>query len=280
MELRAQVSEAAQHFLLNLLSKQNVQGMAARLFVSKGGTSHAETCLSYCAPGKEKSTDHAITLGDLTLYFDQPSLPYLQDIDIDLEPHELGDRLTITAPHAKKPASTDQHLKLTASCHALTVPAGEPAQLPAGAELDITQALGGSFTVSYQGNLYRLSAETAASLGLAPEILVFETPEDGLISEDQCWLALGQVYDPEIPVNIVSLGLVYELRVNQHTAAVVVDMTLTAPGCGMGPVIVEDVRARVLQVPLVQECHVNLVFDPPWTYDRMSEEARLETGLY
>lgn len=108
---------------------------------------------------------------------------------------------------------------------------------------------------------------------------MFEPPEDGRISEQQCWDALRLVYDPEIPVNVVALGLIYALDIDQDRHTIRVEMTLTSPGCGMGDIIAGDVKGKLLQVPHVEEARVDIVFDPPWSYDSLEEEARLELGL-
>ena len=158
------------------------------------------------------------------------------------------------------------------------VPTGTPCTLPAGAFVTLTQALGGAYTVIHNGNMARINAEDADALGFEPEALDLPAPADGRVSEQQVWQALETVYDPEIPVNIVALGLVYDCAVDG--ADVRINMTLTAPGCGMGPVLVQDVEQRVGTVPHVAAVHVNLVFDPPWQRDMMSEEAQLELGLY
>ena len=158
------------------------------------------------------------------------------------------------------------------------VPAGTPCTLPAGAFVTLTQSLGGAYTVIHNGNMARIDSDDADALGLAPEALDLPPPADGHVAEEQVWQALATVYDPEIPVNIVALGLVYGCAVQGRNVAI--DITLTAPGCGMGPVLVQDVERRVAKVPHVEEVTVNLVFDPPWQREMMSEEAQLELGLY
>ena len=158
------------------------------------------------------------------------------------------------------------------------VPAGTPCTLPAGAFVTLTQSLGGAYTVIHNGNMARIDPDDADALGFEPETLELTPPADGRVAEQQVWQALATVYDPEIPVNIVALGLVYSCVVRGHD--VYMDITLTAPGCGMGPVLVQDVERRVGKVPHVAAVHVNLVFDPPWQRDMMSEEAQLELGLY
>ena len=158
------------------------------------------------------------------------------------------------------------------------VPTGTELTIPQGVFVTLTQALGGTYTVVHNGNMARIESEDADALGFEPEILTFETPDDGKISEDQVWQALRTVHDPEIPVNIVDLGLVYDVAVND--SRVDIEMTLTAPGCGMGPVLIEDVKRRLQRVPLVTDTNVSLVFDPPWSRDMMSEEAQLDLGLF
>lgn len=165
-------------------------------------------------------------------------------------------------------------------CPARLVPVGDHVTIPAGVFVTITQALGGNYTVVYQGNMLRVDGTDADALGLEKYELRFEDPGDDRIHEEQIWQALESVYDPEIPVNLRSLGLIYRVTVDQQAAKVSIDMTLTAPGCGMGPVLVGDVEYRVRLVPNVREVEVNLVFDPPWHRDMMSEEAQLETGLF
>ncbi len=165
-------------------------------------------------------------------------------------------------------------------CPGRLVPVGDPVIIPDGTFVTLTQSLGGNYTVIYNGNMVRVDGTDADALGLEPLHLEFTAPADGLISEAQVWEALGTVYDPEVPVDLVNLGLIYQLAIDQDRGEVTVDMTLTAPGCGMGPVLVGDVQYRVAQVPLVKSVRVELVFDPPWHRDMMSEEARLETGMF
>lgn len=165
-------------------------------------------------------------------------------------------------------------------CPARLVPVGDPMTIPANNFVTITQSLGGNYTVVYQGNMLRVDGTDADALGLEKYELSFEDPGDGRIHEEQIWQALETVYDPEIPVNLRALGLIYSLKVDQHSAKVTIEMTLTAPGCGMGPVLVGDVKHRVRLVPNVQSVEVELVFDPPWHRDMMSEEAQLETGMF
>lgn len=165
--------------------------------------------------------------------------------------------------------------------HALMVPAGARIMLHKGTEVMITQELGDSFTVEVYSNLARIDGKDADALGKEPPDPLADVPEDASL-EDKTWLVMKKVYDPEIPVNVVDLGLIYDCRIKDHDDSghlIEIDMTLTAPGCGMGPVIAEDIRSKVLQIPNVTEVRVDVVFDPPWDREMMSEEARLELGM-
>jgi probable FeS assembly SUF system protein SufT len=178
---------------------------------------------------------------------------------------------------------TNEPVALQRDVKAIIIPAGEELQLRAGTTGFITQALGGSFTVYIEGNLFRIAGADADALGKEPTPTpeVPENPTDKDI-EDVIWKQLKTCYDPEIPVNIVDLGLVYRCEVQtlgDGERSVEVDMTLTAPGCGMGDVLVADAREKIAVVPTVADVRVELVFDPPWNQTMMSEEARLQTGL-
>ena len=165
-------------------------------------------------------------------------------------------------------------------CPGRLVPVGDPITIPAHTFVTLTQSLGGNYTVVYEGNMVRVDGTDADALGFEPLQLEFPEPADGQIDEAQVWEALHTVYDPEIPVDLVNLGLIYSVEVDQDAGAVFIRMTLTAPGCGMGPVLVGDVKYRVAQVPYVKRVEVELVFDPPWHREMMSEEAQLETGMF
>jgi probable FeS assembly SUF system protein SufT len=174
---------------------------------------------------------------------------------------------------------------LLRDCAAVLIPEGSAVTLDAGTEVYITQALGGAVTVNVNGNLARIASHDVDALGMEPTALPAEGARantDGSVDESLIWEQLATCYDPEIPINIVELGLIYRCEVKADASGnrVEIDMTLTAPGCGMGPFLVEDVRAKVSQVPNVGEVDVELVFEPPWSQDMMSDAARLETGLY
>jgi probable FeS assembly SUF system protein SufT len=174
-------------------------------------------------------------------------------------------------------------LTLTRDVIGILIPQGTRVELPEGAQAKLTQALGGSFTVQVEGHLFRIDGRDADSLGLdvpqGPELPENATDKE---IENAAWAQLKTCYDPEIPVNIVDLGLIYGCQIEPVDGGrrAVVRMTLTAPGCGMGDVLVADVKSKVLQLPTVTEADVELVFDPPWTQDMMSEEARLLTGMF
>lgn len=172
---------------------------------------------------------------------------------------------------------------LSRDVNAVIIPAGEVLTLREGTTGFITQALGGSFTVYVEGNLFHISGSDADALGMEPVAPpeVPDNPTDQDI-EQVIWEQLKTCYDPEIPINIVDLGLVYRCDIDKlpnGERSVSVDMTLTAPGCGMGEILVQDAREKIAIVPTVAEVTVDLVFDPPWNQSMMSEEARLQTGL-
>jgi len=167
-------------------------------------------------------------------------------------------------------------------CEARLIPAGTEIMIPKDSFVTITQALGGTFSVAVNGNLARIEGKDADALGKVVEFEEFEIPEDGSINEDHVWAAIRQCYDPEIPVNVVELGLIYKCECHTtelNEQQVLIDMTLTAPGCGMGPSIVADIERKVSQVPGVDKVIIDLIFDPPWNNDMLSDEAKLELGL-
>jgi probable FeS assembly SUF system protein SufT len=163
------------------------------------------------------------------------------------------------------------------------VPHGTRHELPAGTRAEITQALGASFTLYVEGQLVRLPGADADAIGKpVPVALTRVATNEGGDLQAQVWDTLRQCYDPEIPVNIVELGLVYDVRFTPEAddrSTVEVDMTLTAPGCGMGDAIADDVCERLLALPQVAQATVNMVFDPPWDRSRISEGAALLLGL-
>src|SRR5690606_25153272 len=171
-------------------------------------------------------------------------------------------------------------------CDAILIPSGTPIRLRAGSVVFITQALGGNYTVNINGNLAQVAAKDADALGFEVEkrddAPAQAAGNDGKVDESLLWDQMRTCYDPEIPINIVELGLIYECRVIPLEGGgnrVEVVMTLTAPGCGMGEFLAQDVRSKLATVPNVTEVDVKLTFDPPWSPEMMSEAARLETGM-
>jgi probable FeS assembly SUF system protein SufT len=178
---------------------------------------------------------------------------------------------------------SSEPVKFERDCSAVLVPQGENVTLPAGSVGYITQALGGSFTVFVEGNLFRIAGEDADAIGkqAPPPLLLPEGAGDEEV-EKLVWEQLRTCFDPEIPINVVELGLVYDCVLEglpDGSRKASIRMTLTAPGCGMGEILVEDVRTKVERVPTVSEADVELVFDPPWNQSMMSDAARLETGM-
>jgi len=176
----------------------------------------------------------------------------------------------------------NEPVTFTRDVDAIIVPAGVNVKLREGQAGYITQALGGSFTVYVEGNLFRIAGKDADALGKQPT----ETPDLPPDATDEdvrnlAWQQMKGCYDPEIPINVVDLGLIYECSVKAEADGRVLDikMTLTAPGCGMGDVLVQDVKEKVEIIPTVKRADVELVFDPPWDQSMMSEAARLQTGM-
>ncbi|HEX7341463.1 MAG TPA: putative Fe-S cluster assembly protein SufT [Rhodanobacteraceae bacterium] len=172
---------------------------------------------------------------------------------------------------------------LQRDCPAVMVPAGNQVTLPAGQVGYITQALGGSFTIYVEGNLFRVAGADHDALGKpAPEPLTLDEDAGDADVEKLVWQQLRTCFDPEIPVNVVDLGLVYDVSL-EHTEngqrVVYVKLTLTAPGCGMGDILVNDAKEKLEMIPTIVDADIDLVFDPPWNYSMMSDEAKLETGM-
>ena len=182
---------------------------------------------------------------------------------------------------------TNEEITLERDCEAVLIPSGTPVLLQKDSVVSITQALGGSYTVNINGNLARIADKDADALGLDAETSNEPSGKkftgDGSVDEAMVWDQMKTCYDPEIPINIVDLGLIYNCQIipiEKGGNKVDILMTLTAPGCGMGQFLAEDVRSKVAAVPNVTEVNVELTFDPPWDQDMMSEAAKLETGLY
>jgi len=185
--------------------------------------------------------------------------------------------------------NTHEPITLERDCTAALIPDGTPITLPQGSVVFVTQALGGSYTVNINGNLARIEGEDADALGfdVEQEERKKELNGDGKVDEEQVWMALRNCYDPEIPINMVDLGLIYDCAIipqededgNHVGNKVHILMTLTAPGCGMGQFIADDVQRKVAAVDNVTDVDVELTFDPPWSFDMMSDAAKLETGM-
>ena len=176
-----------------------------------------------------------------------------------------------------------EEVVFTRDCDVVQVPQGHIVHVETDTPAVVTQALGDSFTIEIPtlGGLYRLAAGDADAIGKEPPLTAHET-DAGPLDEARVLRALRNVYDPEIPVNIVDLGLIYELQIRPLAAggsAVDVQMTLTAPGCGMGQIIAADVKTRLEAVPGVAEAHVEVVWEPPWTPQRISPAGRAMLGL-
>jgi probable FeS assembly SUF system protein SufT len=181
-----------------------------------------------------------------------------------------------------------EHTEFTTSrdCDVILIPSGAKSTLPAGTQGVITQALGGSYTVATYQGLGRVAEKDLDALGLEPPQKANGSakPESsgGPVNEEDVWNQLRQCYDPEIPVNIVDLGLVYDCQLKSGDTGgtkVEVKMTLTAPGCGMGPAIAHDAQSKILTIDGVDEADVQLVWDPPWNQNMISEAGRMKLGM-
>jgi len=175
-------------------------------------------------------------------------------------------------------------ITLSRACEVIEIPSGIRATLPTGAVVRIMQSLAGSYTVATdRGYMYRVDAKDTDALGLS-NVATAQAPavQEGTFSDEMVWDQLKTVYDPEIPVNIVDLGLVYScviVPMEQGGKSVHVKMSMTAPGCGMGNVLKADVESKLSRLPSVKEVHVEVVFDPPWHPGLMSDAARLQLGF-
>lgn len=163
----------------------------------------------------------------------------------------------------------------------LLIPAGTPIILPQGLTVRVTQHLGNSLTVYVNGNLVRLYGQDADALS-RQVMPCKEREHEGPLTEKDVILALKEIYDPEIPVNIVDLGLIYNCEISSSDKGdfIHITMTLTSAGCGMGPILAQDVERTCLNFPSVYDAHIDVVFDPPWSQAMMSEAAKLELGFF
>ncbi len=179
---------------------------------------------------------------------------------------------------------TNRERTLSRDVVAHQIPSGDKQTLNAGETVLIHQVLGGSYTVQTGFGLFRINGADADALGeeVKSSNVAAATAADGAPDSEQIWAQLRQVYDPEIPVNIVDLGLIYSMDVTKTDDGghkVDVAMTLTAPGCGMGPVIAEDAKSKILLVPGVSTADVRITWDPPWNQSMISEEGKMKLGL-
>ena len=182
--------------------------------------------------------------------------------------------------------NTNEAKVLTRDVEAAVVPVGTKVTLQKGEQAYVTQSLGGSYTVVVNGNMFRIADKDADALGLEVQAQPAAAPAGGPVTQEQLekqvWEALKTCYDPEIPVNIVDLGLIYDCHLapaGENSFKADVKMTLTAPGCGMGPTLAQDVQNKLLNLEPIDEANVELVWDPPWNQGMMTEAAKLQLGL-
>ena len=175
-------------------------------------------------------------------------------------------------------------IKVSRDCDAILIPGGEKVVLVEGTHVRITQALGGDYTVYVNGNLLKVSGKDCDAIGIESKPIDSKTEsiknvED--LSEQHVWDVLKTCYDPEIPVNIVDLGLIYDMKITKNVDDIIIaiKMTLTAPGCGMGPVIAQDVEDKLNGISSVTKVNVELVWEPMWSREMMIESAKLELGM-
>ena len=181
-------------------------------------------------------------------------------------------------------SETNDLITIVRDCDAILIPSGDPIKLIAGTHVRITQALGGDYTLFVNGNLVKISGVDADAIG-KKKVEITKIDENKIsneiVHEDAVWDQLRMVYDPEIPVNIVELGLIYDLQIDKKKEGsyINIKMTLTAPGCGMGPVIAQDAEMKIKNIPGVYDVFVEVVWEPVWDRSMMSEEAKLQLGM-
>lgn len=172
---------------------------------------------------------------------------------------------------------------LSRDCETIEIPSGRRATLHASTAVRVMQSRGNSYTIATdRGYMYRIDTRDADALGITHSPAQPPTAQEGTFNEKMVWAQLRTVYDPEIPVNIVDLGLVYSCEVTELEAGarkIDIKMSMTAPGCGMGNVLKADVESKLSRLPSVKEVCVQVVFEPPWSLSRMSEAARLQLGI-
>ena len=178
----------------------------------------------------------------------------------------------------------DEKVIIDRDCEATLIPFGNKVTLKKGEEGHITQALGGSYTIMIRGNLVRIEGKDADIIGKIPEVQPWmeETKTDGRVNEKAVWDSMRTCYDPEIPVNVVDLGLIYSCEISNDEdggSSIEIKMTLTAPGCGMGDMIASEVKQKIAGVPGASDVKVELVWDPPWDRSMITESAKLQLGM-
>ena len=181
-------------------------------------------------------------------------------------------------------SDTDEQIIIERDCEATLIPFGNKITLKKGEEAHITQALGGSYTLMIRGNLARIEGKDADAIGKIPEVQpqLEEKENDGSVDEKAVWDVMKTCYDPEIPINIVDLGLIYSCEISNESeggSSVAIKMTLTAPGCGMGDAIATEVSQKIEGIQGTSDVNVELVWDPPWDQSMITESARLQLGM-
>lgn len=181
-------------------------------------------------------------------------------------------------------SNSQEEVTLTRDVIATLIPHGEEFTLGSGEKVTITHRLGGNFTVMTLQGMYRIAARDADALGEINDNSIKQNkqPDGKPATTEEIRENLKSVFDPEIPVNVVDLGLIYRVEIEEidnRGRVAFVDLTLTAPGCGMGPVIAEDVKGKVMELAGIDDAEVEIVWDPPWTQDLISEEGKMELGL-
>lgn len=179
--------------------------------------------------------------------------------------------------------NTAEAIELKRDCEAIEIPSGIPILLTKGSKVRITQSLGTGYTIMTEFHaMYRIEAKDADALGVEMPTRTETQKPEGVLQEQMVWDVLKTIYDPEIPVNVVDLGLIYSCEIAPHERGgkqIAVKMSMTAPGCGMGNILKADIESRLSQLPEVKETHVEIVLDPPWNPGRMSEAAKLQLGF-
>jgi probable FeS assembly SUF system protein SufT len=183
---------------------------------------------------------------------------------------------------------TNESITLSRDVEAAVIPVGTKVTLQKGEQAYLTQSLGGSYTVIVNGNMFRIEGANADALGIEKAAAATAPKASGAPAtpeqlDKQVWDAMKTCYDPEIPVNIVDLGLIYDCKltpIGEGSSKADIKMTLTAPGCGMGPMLAQDVQNKLLSIEGIDEANVELVWDPQWNQGMMSDAARLQLGLY